>query len=110
MIRTPPGSTRPDTLLPYPLLFRSLGSLRPVDDAWLALARDSFPAFGPLPGPRTTMLVGGPTSAVRFDPDSLDRWFDMVAAAVAREGGSLLLSASRRTQEAIRARLREPCM
>ena len=87
-----------------------LGSLHPVDDAWLARARGLFPAFGRLPGPRTTLLVGGPTAAARFDRAALDDWFDMVSAAVATENGSLLVSASRRTPAAMRARLRERCM
>ena len=87
-----------------------LGSLHPVDDAWLARARDMFPALGQLPGPRTTLLVGGPTSAARFDRAALDGWFDTVAAAVAAEGGSLLVSASRRTPAGMRARLRERCL
>ena len=86
-----------------------LGSLHPVDDAWLARARDLFPAFGRLPGPRTTILVGGPTSAAHFAQATLERWFDSVAATVAREGGSLLLSASRRTPARMRASLRERC-
>ena len=86
-----------------------LGSLHPVDDAWLARARTAFPALGTLPGPRTTLLVGGPTAAARFDGASLDRWFDTVAATVAAEGGSLLLSASRRTPAALRERLRARC-
>ena len=33
-----------------------LGSLNPVDDAWLADARTAFPAFAHLPSPRTAVL------------------------------------------------------
>src|SRR3546814_15637551 len=33
MIRRPPGSTRTDTLFPYPTLFRSPGHLRPAQGA-----------------------------------------------------------------------------
>lgn len=86
-----------------------LGSLHPVDDAWLARVRMAYPAIGRLPGPRTTMLVGGPTSHARFDARALDTWFDAVAAVVAQDGGSLLLSASRRTPADMRARLRQRC-
>ena len=85
------------------------GSLHPVDDAWLARARAAFPALGALPGPRTTFLVGGPTAAARYDGARLEQWFDTVAATVAVEGGSLLLSASRRTPAALRERLRARC-
>src|SRR5690606_14636048 len=86
-----------------------LGSLHPVDDAWLARARDAFPRLGTLPGPRTTLLVGGPTPAARFGATALEGWFDTVAAAVAGEGGSLMLSASRRTPAALRERIRVRC-
>lgn len=87
-----------------------LGSLHPVDDAWLARARDLFPAIGRLPGPRTTLLVGGPTTAARFDLAALEDWFDAVSDTVAAESGSLLVSASRRTPEGWRVRLRERCV
>ena len=86
-----------------------LGSLHPVDDAWLARARDLYPAPGQLPGRKTTLLVGGPTPAARYGQRALDRWFDLVLAAVAAERGSLMLSASRRTPAGMRTRLRERC-
>ena len=42
-------------------------SLLPVDDDWLAQARAAMPALAALPSPRTLLLLGGPTAAVRFD-------------------------------------------
>lgn len=73
------------------------GSLNPVDDAWLAQGRATFRALGELPGPRTVLLLGGPTAAVRFDRGA----FEVLAAKLehwlAMEGGSLVVIGSRRT-------------
>lgn len=85
-----------------------LGSLNPVDDAWLRLARETFARLGRLPRPRVAFLLGGPAGHVRYDVATATRWLGAVDEVVAAEGGSLLLSASRRTpvalQQAIRAR------
>jgi hypothetical protein len=79
------------------------GSLHPVDDAWLAAARAAMPALAALPGPRTAVLLGGPTAAVRFDRGA----FEVLAARLehwlADDGGSLLVVGSRRTPPAIAA-------
>lgn len=84
------------------------GSLHPVDDAWLADARDAHPALGALPGPRTAVLLGGDSRHGRFDVAAFSALADRLDAIVARDGGSLLLTASRRTstdvREAMRAR------
>ena len=84
-----------------------LGSLHPVDDAWLAQARATFAMLGTLPRPRVAMLLGGPTRHARYDLDALQGWLRQIRALVAAEGGSLLLCGSRRTPEAWRAPLRE---
>jgi mitochondrial fission protein ELM1 len=55
------------------------GSLNPVGDAWLASARAQHARFADLPQPRTTVLLGGPS------------------ASLSRDGGSVLVSTSRRT-------------
>jgi mitochondrial fission protein ELM1 len=52
------------------------------------------------------MLLGGPSRHVRFDQAALDALAAHVDAALAREGGSVLLTASRRTPAAMRAALR----
>lgn len=83
-----------------------LGSLHPVDDAWLRAAREAFPALGALPGPRTALLVGGPSRHYRLDADAFARLLARLARTVAREGGSLLATASRRTPAALAAALR----
>ena len=49
-----------------------IGSLHPVDNAWLARARDDFPVLGRSPGPRTAVLLGGRTRAVQFDRSAFE--------------------------------------
>ena len=83
-----------------------LGSLHPVDDLWLAAARAGFPALGQLPRPLTTVLVGGPSAHAAFDAASVAALVDGLASAQRRDGGSLLITTSRRTPEAAVARLR----
>lgn len=80
-----------------------LGSLHPVNDAWLAQARDDFDLFAQLPAPRTTVLVGGPTGQSRYDDAALARDLAVLAAQLRAEGGSVLVTTSRRTPAAWRA-------
>lgn len=86
-----------------------LGSLHPVDEIWLARAREQFPVLGQLPGPRIALLVGGPTGNASYDERAIVGWMDAITTALARPGGSLMLSASRRTPHAMRALLRQRC-
>lgn len=82
------------------------GSLHPVDDAWLAEARDAFPEFAASTGPRTTLLVGGASKHARLDNAWLDGVLARIEPVLQRERGSLLVSGSRRTGDAVRDRLR----
>lgn len=82
------------------------GSLHPVDDAWLARGRHDFPDFAELPAPRIAVLVGGPSAHAGFDLDAFEALMAMAEAMAAREGGSLLVTTSRRTPEAVRTALR----
>jgi len=84
-----------------------VGSLHPVDDAWLAAARTRFPALGLLPSPRTTVLIGGPTRAVRLDRGGLEVLLAKLEFWLATEGGSVLLCGSRRTPPRLAQVLRE---
>ena len=84
-----------------------LGSLHPVDAAWLAQAREAFAGFAALPRPRTAVLLGGSSRHVRFDRADFDLLASQLDAALARDGGSLLLTASRRTPRELRAALRQ---
>ncbi|TYT25890.1 nucleoside-diphosphate sugar epimerase [Luteimonas viscosa] len=74
-----------------------LGSLHPVDDAWLAEARHTFATLAELPAPRTALLVGGPTAHARFDRARIEMLCADLAAQAARTGGSVLATVSRRT-------------
>lgn len=82
-----------------------LGSLNPVDDAWLARARLDFPALCALPQPRTALLLGGPTRLAPWTAEQLAATLARVRTQVLAEGGSLLATVSRRTPAALRAPL-----
>jgi mitochondrial fission protein ELM1 len=86
----------------------TLGSLHPVDEAWLAQAREQWRELLALPGPRTAVLLGGPTAATPFDRIALEALCTRLEAMRLHEGGSLLLCGSRRTPAdwvaAVRAR------
>lgn len=84
-----------------------IGSLHPVDDLWLAAARQAFASFGTLPAPRTALLLGGASAHARFDDALYDTVLRDVSRRVAEEGGCILATASRRTPAAVRARMRE---
>lgn len=73
------------------------GSLNPVDDAWLAAGRASYAWLADLPAPRTVVLLGGPTRAVRFDRGAFEVMAAKLEHWLALQGGSLLVIGSRRT-------------
>lgn len=74
-----------------------LGSLHPVDADWLAQAREAFAVFAALPRPRIAVLLGGPSAHARFDRMGFEVMAAKLEAVLAREGGSVLLTTSRRT-------------
>ena len=82
-----------------------LGALNPVDDAWLAAAKADFSTLQQLPGPRTALLVGGPRRGLAQDARWLDSFLDDLRALLDRDGGSLMVSLSRRTPPHWRERL-----
>lgn len=82
------------------------GSLNPVDDAWLAQARADFATFADLPAPRTAVLLGGSSAHARFDRNAFEVLAGRLEAMLARDGGSLLITTSRRTDAQVRAALR----
>ncbi|MFO3705547.1 mitochondrial fission ELM1 family protein [Xanthomonas codiaei] len=86
-----------------------LGSLHPVDDAWLAAGRAMFPALGGLPGPRLALLIGGPTAQVSWTPEALAALCARLSAQLRALGGSLLVTLSRRTPADAVAPLRAAC-
>ena len=85
----------------------TLGSLHPVDDAWLADARTRFAALEALPRPRTALLLGGDSAHARFDCAAFDALAAMLDGALARDGGSVLATASRRTPAAVSAAMHD---
>jgi mitochondrial fission protein ELM1 len=83
-----------------------LGGLNAIDDAWLAAGRAAFPQLGALPAPRTAVLVGGPVRGLALDRRYLDGLLARLEHWLGRDGGSALVTCSRRTPAAVAARLR----
>lgn len=74
------------------------GSLNPIDEDWLTRAQAQWPQFAALPSPRTAVLLGGRTRAVRFDRGAFERLVSQLEPVLAEQGGSLLVLGSRRTE------------
>jgi len=99
--------------LAAPNVIQTMGSLNPIDDAWLANARAQFGTLEKLARPRTALLIGGPRRGLATD----DAWFAALIAQVerwlARDGGTILVTTSRRTppewRERVRAAFRNGC-
>jgi mitochondrial fission protein ELM1 len=84
-----------------------LGSLHPIDDAWLADGRTAFAPFSALPGPRLGVLIGGARRGTPFDAAASEAFLTAVLARHAVDGGSVLVAASRRTPAPILPRIRD---
>jgi len=87
-------------------VIRSIGALNPVDQAWLTDGRKRFAQFAALPGPRTTVLVGASNRAQRLDRSYFSTLLDRLEAWHASDGGSFLVSVSRRTPRDVADALR----
>lgn len=83
-----------------------LGSLHPIDEAWLADARQAFPRLGELPQPRVGVLLGGPRKGIALDARYAETLSQRLRALYQRDGGSVLVVASRRTPAALAEMLR----
>ncbi len=79
-----------------------LGSLHPIDDLWLAQARQDFPEFADLPAPHTVLLAGGPTRHAALAEADFQALLQSLTGRARDEGGSFSLVASRRTPPAWR--------
>lgn len=90
-----------------PNVLTPVGSLNPVDDEWLADAREAWPQLAALPAPLTGVLLGGPRHGIALDQAWTRGFIDGLRARQQRDGGSLLLLASRRTPAGLLASLRE---
>lgn len=82
------------------------GALNDIDEAWLAAARAQWPHLEQLPQPRTVLLLGGSTRAVAIDEAYWRALAARLGGWIAREGGSLLVTSSRRSPEWLRAAAR----
>lgn len=78
-----------------------LGSLHPVDAEWLAAGREAYAEFAALPRPRLALLLGGPRRGIALDTAWTDALIAGLRSRLVRHGGSVLLSASRRTPPAL---------
>lgn len=95
-------------------VIQTIGALNAVDEDWLAAGCARFPLLAQLPQPRMAVLIGGPRRGL----DMSGAWFETFLARInsfaARDGGSLLVSTSRRTpqswQRISRERLRATCV
>lgn len=86
------------------------GSLNPIDEAWLQAARADFPELGELPQPRTAVLLGGSSAHARFDRSAFEVLASKLEPVLARDGGSVLVTTSRRTPRDMRQALQHRYM
>jgi mitochondrial fission protein ELM1 len=86
---------RPNVLaLDLPLMRVDEGAIAAAAEAWRE-------RFADLPRPLTALLVGGPTKPYRFDAAVAMRLLEDVTRVVARDGGALYVTTSRRTPAAV---------
>ena len=83
------------------------GSLHGITPAVLAEAAVRHADLARIPAPRTAVLVGGPSRALRMTRADIDALCDRLVAWHGRDGGGLLVTTSRRTPPDLAARLRE---
>jgi mitochondrial fission protein ELM1 len=80
----------------------SQGALHDIDAAWLARARLEWAQLGALPGPRTVVLLGGSNRALTLNQKYWRALSTKLGHWLHRDGGSLLLSTSRRSPDWLR--------
>jgi uncharacterized protein len=83
----------------------TLGALNAVDAEWLERARVEFSTLQQLPAPRTAVLIGGPRHDLNLDAAWLEGFVACLQALLQSDGGSLMITFSRRTPAAWRERL-----
>jgi mitochondrial fission protein ELM1 len=81
---------------------------RVTADTLAQAAPDFAERLEPLPRPRVAVLIGGRSKAFDLTPDHATVLGNRIAAAVQAEGGSLMLTYSRRTPDAAKAAMTEP--
>jgi len=78
-----------------------LGSLHPVNDAWLDDARGAFASLGALPSPRLGVLIGGERHGKPVDPAVTAAFLEAAKVRHGRDGGSVMAITSRRTPASV---------
>jgi len=90
-----------------PTVIETLGSVNRITPALLADAREAWRGvFAPLGAPRIMVLIGGTTKRKALDPARFARFIHDLGALAEATGGTLAVTASRRTGEDNIARLR----
>jgi uncharacterized protein len=90
-----------------PRVIVTRGAVHRATPARLAAARDQFPALAAMPRPILSVLIGGSNKAYRLTSRRISEMADTLVDVLRQDGGSLLLTTSRRTGEAGLALLRE---
>ena len=90
-----------------PRVLVTRGAVHRVTPALLAAERSRFPALAQMPRPIVSVLIGGSNKAYRLGSGRLGEIADALAAILRRQGGSVLLTPSRRTGADGLALLRE---
>lgn len=90
-----------------PNVIHTLGSLHRVTRSRLDSERAAFAGqFADLPGTRVAVMIGGSNSDMELDATALAGFGRSLAAAAAREGASLMVTGSRRSDPAALAAFR----
>jgi uncharacterized protein len=90
-----------------PRVVLTQGAVHRVTKARLAAERLRFPALAQLPRPILSVLIGGTSKAYRLTMRRLGEIAEALVAILRTDGGSVLLTASRRTGEPALALLRQ---
>jgi uncharacterized protein len=80
-----------------PQVFVTRGAVHRVTPARLSAARRRFPALAAMPRPILSVLIGGTNKAYRLTLRRIDEIAETLAAILRAEGGSALVTPSRRT-------------
>lgn len=78
-------------------VIETTGALNAIDDAWLEQGRDRFSQLGALPFPRIGVLIGASNAEIKLDDGYFAGLLARLAEQHAGQGGSFLVSTSRRT-------------
>jgi mitochondrial fission protein ELM1 len=90
-----------------PQVLVTLGAVHRVTQTRLADERRRFPALAAMPRPILSVLIGGTNKAYRLTRRRLGEIADAISAALRTDGGSALVTTSRRTGAAGLALLRD---